>query len=1202
MRPTQEQQQAIYIHDKNLIVTAGAGSGKTRVLVERFVSLLEANPSWALPAVVAITFTEKAAREMRDRLSQTIEKRLTIALEAHDVQQVQFWRQHQNSLDSARISTIHSLCAQILRANPVEAGLDPRFTVVDEINANLMIREAVDVALSQIVEERHPAIALLTAYEVRIVRQTLQAFATQSAAQPLLDILAEKDSAALLSEWDSHWRSYSQDLLVQIQQNEDLRTACAWIDQIDPLQVHEDKLWPAWQRVIEHREAFFNTTDVEEFGRIAEELADTNVFNLRRGSKKYWGDDLLPICKNYLTQIRETAKAFLEERLAPPQASDAEWLLLWRDAVALVVEHYQGLKAEAVALDFDDLEHRTRDVLERFPAVAQRYADPISGEFRHVMVDEFQDTNDNQRRIVYALTGIDPRQNRAHSGRLFVVGDPKQSIYAFRGADVSVFSQVRDELLASGGESLVLSRSFRSHENLVALFNAVFSDRMQVQQGAMADFFVRYDAMNAFRSAEDYHTVPIKLLIVAKADENLIHVDASIQRRHEAYRIAQEIYQMVAAQTPVWDKAHNHYRPMQYGDVALLFQSMNHASLYEQAFQAQDIPYMTVAGKGYFEQQEVWDMMNVLRVLHRPYDDLALASVLRSPFFALSDDGLLALRLRHDDAGKVLSLWEALFADELHPDWPPIEDPQDEASIVAAQNFLLNLHEHAGRVSIAELLHDILEESTIEATLSALPNGTRRRANILKLIEVARQSNSISLSDFSELLRDMVSTEAREGEATLENDNVVLLMSVHKSKGLEFPVVVLPDSNWQRTAYYDTLFVDPHVGPVCKIPNEDDPSLAKSAAYAIAHSYAQERDFAERLRLLYVAMTRAQDYLLVSGSLGKKRDFGGRDWLSQLWQALGLDAAAEAFLDDRGFIVFPWGELALEVEVLSDEKLRQSRQLTETLRFEWPNIPAAAVTENPFPLVARPDIHLPGERLHIQATDLERFGRIPYENPESAAQADFRQHLLADLPGPIRPALQFQDGETKRNLVKGNLVHHALQLGLLPDRMNKADLLDILSAYLWEEGIANEWQRQQIAKDVLNHELQQFTHSPLARMLERARAVYREIAFVLEYKPYVIHGIIDLLFRSAEDVWVVVDYKTGRPSHADIAQHSERYVYQLGAYALAVEAQTGTAPKIGIQYLIHTSMEPHWVPEATWRAAMASLDKQLTDTLNPNKG
>jgi ATP-dependent helicase/nuclease subunit A len=1181
MQATPEQYDAIYIHDKNLIVTAGAGTGKTRVLVERFTTLLDANRGWRLPMIVAITFTEKAAREMRDRVRTNIIQRTQHAASTEDRA---FWQQQQTLLDAARISTIHRLCTQILRANPVEAQLDPGFTVLDEVDAQLLKNEAVEASIAALLDDQQPAIvALLSVYEVRTLQAVLAEYAARSAAKSLLATLENQMADDLLAKWQAAWSAQSQQQAQALQENPTLHAALGWIEIVDGPHLQGDKRRDVWGAVLQHTHKLLHSDDPASVREAAEAMV--KVINLRGGREAVWGEHWAE-SKAQLEAIRDTLNAFLSQMLPPPGAiseQGAELLLAWRDVIAVVHRHYETLKDEQNTLDFDDLEERTADLLEAFPHVAARYADPDTGEFKHIMVDEFQDTNDNQRRIVYALAGIDPYTGTATPGRLFVVGDPKQSIYAFRGADVSVFDRVQREILATGGQSLALTKSFRSHPYLVGMFNDVFRHILQRQDDApMGAYSVGYASMSANRPPELQHETPLALHILTKPDKDdpdYKKINADVIRAYEAQQIATFIEQQVASGTA------------NYGDIALLFQSMTHVGVYEDSLQAAGIPYVTVAGRGYFDRQEVWDIMKLLAVLHRPADNLALATVLRSPMFGLSDDALFALRLRKRD-DKLLPLWEALMATDLDDTWPPIETEEDRASIAFAQAVLPELHQLAGRVTIAELLQAALEETGFEAVLVGLPNGERRRANVRKLLSVARDSEQISLSDFTLRLRNLVAVEAREGEATLETENVVQLMTVHKSKGLEFPIVIVPQSARTRNATKPTLFVDPQLGSVCKILQPDGETL-EPTPYQLAMNNTTARDDYERRRLLYVAMTRAEDTLLLTGE-----DKPGKGWLGQLRAALTTEhyPFEDTLIPGQTVARYEWGNAALictEVAAQLPDSATVGTDTTTALT-ETP-IYADDVIPSPPPLLGTPRIDIPGERLHVPATDLERFGRIRFENPEADARQEFRLRVLSNLPGPVMPLSPAETRQRRVYTVQGNTLHHALQLDILPRKHDKQTVYDVLAAYVWEQGIGDERTRNRIVKNAITT-LHRYENSTLAAQLDAADQVHREIAFVLEFGRYVIHGIIDLLFY-AKGQWHVIDYKSGRPAKdMSLNNYAERYVYQMGAYALAIEAQTGEVPSVAIYFLHNNRLVP--IAEDRWRAAMDTLDAELEEALN----
>ncbi len=1123
MRFTEQQQQAIFTTGTNLMVTAGAGSGKTRVLVERFIALLEANSDWSLASIVAITFTEKAAREMRDRVRQAITERIRLGIE------VTRWRQHEAALDSARIGTIHSLCAQILRANPVETRLDPGFRVIDEVEAALLRHEAVENALSHLTATGAEAAQLLLHYEVRIVRDLLYRLAGQAFVRQFDEALDGLETVeALLQYWQMLWEEDVRQMVTSVRDDYDLQGLLHWID--SEVQPTDDKLWAYWEMILEHRDSLLS----DDPQVVVAALQSLKEIKVNVGSAKAWGGkDKLIECKEMLKEIRQRVDDYLTAMLPPLGELDhqaARLLFWWYQAVLATWQAYEDLKQEQNTLDFDDLEVLTVDLLTYHPTVAARYAD---GEFNHVMVDEFQDTNAMQLKIINALCGID---EAAPPGRLFVVGDPKQSIYAFRGADVSVFGSVRRDIVDKGGQLLSLSQSFRSHERLVSLYNHAFERILRRESGPVADFFVEYESMVAHREAIPHHEAPI-LLICLESKE----INSSEKRQWEALELGNTVRQMIADGVPVWDKEARDYRPIAYGDIAILFQSMTHTPLYESVFQYLGIPYITVAGRGYFDRQEVWDVMNLLAALHNPADDLALAAVLRSPMFAVSDEGLLALRLGTED-----TLWEAVMNAEIE-----VPEP-DRVPLQFARRTLVELRMLAGRVPIAELLEHILETTAFEATLASLPNGMQRRANINKLLNVARRSQRVSLSEFNAYLRDMVGIEAREGEAALEASGVVTLMSVHKSKGLEFPVVVLADASWSRRPDDPALLLDPLVGAVCKVRSDESDKLDKPTAYQLALKYSGQRDQAERRRLLYVAATRAQDYLIVSGSAKS-----GTHWLSQMQQALG-DLVEARVLEDP-----------------PDLRRLSGSEATSTLWDELVRQPQLSMEDTPLPLLHTVSVEDKVSHWHINATDLEKLNN-------RHTRRDLRRVLVGDMPSPIKPVVV---SEPMRAYVVGEIVHRVLGVGLLPKATD-----DMLLAYAQELGVR---QPDVVVSEALKL-LQQYERSQAAELLVQADEVHREIPFVFQQGHIVVHGVIDVLFR-LEGRWHVLDYKTGG-GKVSLKERSRRYLHQMGAYASAIERQTGQTPLVWLHFLAPNQL--YQVPESEWRPAIVALDQEISAVLH----
>lgn len=1205
---TSEQKAAITTHDRNLIVTAGAGSGKTRVLVERFMCLLKRNPGWALPSVVAITFTEKAAREMRDRVRAALDGQLAHAAAAGDLGVLERWQACQAALPIARIDTIHGLCAHLLRANPAEAGLDPAFDVLDENEAAIVLDDAVELALAALVEDDVPARDVLGAYDVTIVRRVLKEYAAAGKAEAALAALAGPPEA-WLARWRAEWSEAMAALMAGMRADETLWAALDWY----PVSgwPAEDKLLANWHLIHAHMPAL-RGGDADAFIEAVAALA--GGINRQGGKQGNWGGpEGKQECSATLEIIQVWAKGFTA--LPRPGERDSEmarWLALWRAAIDLAARTYAALKAERGALDFDDLEARARRLLLDHPAVAARYRD----EFKHVLVDEFQDTNAAQRDIIYALTGVG---EPGADGRLFVVGDPKQSIYAFRGADVSVFSAVRDDLLARGGQELPLSMSFRTHERLVDSFNGVFERLLQPGSGPVAAYEVGLGVpMRAHRPAEPdavpLHDVPLTVIALRKPDKELYPDDwqsADDLRRWEAWLLAQHIHELVAAQTPVWDRDAAHddlppgawvpdharalgsgaYRPLTYGDVTLLFQAMTRAPLYEDVFKAAGLPYVTVSGRGYFNRQEVWDLLSLLQALHNPADDLALAVALRSPLFGLSDEALFALRLQRDLNGATLRLWEALYREDV-AQFPAA----DLAARDLACHVLDELRGLAGRASIADVLARALHLTGYLATLTGLADGARRRGNVEKLLRLARESGRVSLGAFNAYAQELVAREARESEAIVAGEGAVKLMSVHASKGLEFPVVVLADASWSRHVRLDTLAIDPLAGAACTLPADDpDDDAPQGFAWEWANTLAAGRDRAERRRLLYVGATRAQDYLVVSGSLDRAQE---DCWLRQCLAALDISPDALEPDDDPLVLDYEWGACSLLVPATPpppDALLAGPERAAQG--WDHPALATGEVVPGVEPLLpplladVEADPQAPARAL--TATQIAKLGRVPFYDPTERGRTAFRHAVLFDAPDPLRPLPErAADGGRLRRIV-GETVHRALRAWALPDNTPDDTLLHRLETYAWEQGLSIPAQIVATTRDA-RCLLERFGDSDVRADLERAAQVYRELPFVFSTGQRAIHGVIDVLYFDGHK-WHVLDYKTAPVSYNRVMDNARHYFLQVGVCAAAVEARTGQVPDMRLYY-IHPGRTVFVKPE-DWGAAVEHLEDDVRDAL-----
>ncbi len=904
MNWTESQLEAIQLRGRRVIVSAGAGSGKTRVLVERFIRLLEENTAWRVPDIVAVTFTEKAAREMVSRIRREIRLRIE---QSNSPEERARWREHRNALDSARIGTIHALCASILRSHPAEAALDPAFEVIEEIAASALLDQAIHEAIDEAAREHSyhsmpqdsarrslpsdtlnpiEIFAYLSTYDVQSALRSLIAQG-EKARRAIARLNANSDSIF------AFWRETIEQIRIEaaraIIERDDWRRDAETIVMLranDPADKREQCRAQVADLLERLETAADSAGDMSDGELIVSALLEIeSAINLRGGSKAKWpseGD--FDAVKQSLSRLRDVVRAekLLRLQLNEADAVAAEVTARLVNLYEKTCERFAALKREQNALDFNDLEEITERMLTAHPEVCAAYSNPERGLIRALMVDEFQDTSPIQKRILWMIA---PR-----SGELFIIGDSKQSIYRFRGADVTVFHEAREEFASNGGHEVGMDVCFRTHERLIDFVNTIFPAVFTRE----TRYDTPYEAMSARRLPT--HDAPSVELHVITQDEGAeTRLKADELREAEAAFIARRINEIIeSGEVMVCEE--NEPRRAEPGDFALLFQASTSFEIYEQALADAAIPYVTIAGRGFYDRQEITDITNLLAFLSSPINSLRLAAVLRSPMFALSDETLLRLRLKRQ------SLWKALFDESIKHD----ENERDAIEFTRAA--LKRLREIVGRVSAAEAVVAAMRETGYLATLMSLPHGERRVANVEKFIEQARALSSMTLSELIERADDLKFKEAREGEATIEETGAVRLMTVHKSKGLEFPIVWIADATYKGASDKSIIAVHPEHGVSVRLTADhietEDEDL-RAASFEMLRLIEERMDAAEKKRLLYVAATRAREHLIISGAANRIKS-SSDTWLGRVMRALGVDED-----DRRSSIDYPGGTVRI---------------------------------------------------------------------------------------------------------------------------------------------------------------------------------------------------------------------------------------------------------------------------------------------------
>lgn len=813
--------------EATLIVEAAAGTGKTTALVGRILSLLASGRA-RLGTLVAVTFTDKAAAEMKLRLRSEIERARRGAANGSDERKRLDFAL--TELEATRIGTIHSFCADLLREYPVEAGVDPLFVVAPEPEAEALFEECFDdwfqdqlskgsQGIARILRRRHKdpdsegPRGMLRAAGYRLVDQRdfpapwrRDPFDRKAALDTVVDQLRELGALAELA--DTH------NYLV-----EHLQSVARFVSELS------------------RREA----VQGRDHDGLEAELK--NVLRLRswhwQGSGKYFAREILR--EDVLNQ-RDSTRQELEKVLTQ---CDADLAASLHHDLGPVAEAYERAKALLGRLDFRDLLAKTFELLRTRPAVLAALRESIS----HVLVDEFQDTDGLQAEILLRLSASGPEGSHMRTqvpGKLFIVGDPKQSIYRFRRADVALYASIRAQLCDAGARVLNLQTSFRSTAPLQAAINAAFAPLMTGQPAQAT-----YVPLAPFRPE-----VPTQPSLVALP----VPSPYSDWGKITGYRIDESYPDAVGAFVE-WLVRHSGWtirgdegdEPIRTRHICLLFKRLvsfrnDVTRPYVRALEARKLPHVLVGGKSFHEREEISQLRSVLTAIEWPDDDLSVYAALRGVFFALGDDLLL--------------VYKGAFG--LHPLAPTPREtvPAELLQVWDALAVLRQLHHGRNRRPIESTLRAFLEATRAHAGVAIWPSGEQALANVLRLLDMARRFESRGASSFRAFVRHLDREADRGGTAEApaveEGTDGVRIMTVHRAKGLEFPVVILVDPTAPQHHKEPSRYVDTDARLLAT-------PLAGCTPYELLDHKEQmlAEDAHEAVRLLYVAATRARDLLVV---------------------------------------------------------------------------------------------------------------------------------------------------------------------------------------------------------------------------------------------------------------------------------------------------------------------------------------------------
>ena len=821
-----------------------------------------------------------------------------------------------------------------------------------------------------------------------------------------------------------------------------------------------------------------------------ENLSQLDAINLSGGAGKNWdgGKDTVTAVKDAIKIIRALWKIHRDVLTLELTPADEAWAAVMPALASLFAEsvaRYERVKTEREALDFDDLEAKTLTLFHDHSAVRDYW----QTEIRALLVDEFQDTNARQRDLLNFLDG--------GGGKRFIVGDAKQSIYRFRGADVSVFRAERDAIRGGGGAHVTLDTSYRAHAELIAGMNALLAPILGTDTDPAQPWHEPFAPLKPARtdSRAGFAAPHIEFHLTggSKSDGALdTTADAVVARMTELVSSSPDI---------------------SFGDIAILCRAASAFGAYEDALERANVPFVTVAGGGFYNRPEIRDCLNALQAIADPTDNVALAGFLRSPVIGISDSTLFKLFDIHTADTPIV--WERLSA------IPATVSEEEKSRVARAVSLLETLHRQAGRIPVADLLKAWLDATDYRAAL--LQSGQKRAArNVRKLLNDAHAGGLVGVEEFLVYVANLRDSGSREGEARATESGSVQLMTIHAAKGLEFPVVVIGDTGHKEPNPRGVL-LDPELGILYPLKNDDD---TLSAAYQLGKHSDAAKNSAESKRLLYVAATRVQEKLIFSGifrvSRGGKLTFNG--WLKDLLAENNL-----AFPTDFAFNPTGAARHKIALTAVDDTPI-------ECMIYE-PEIEFSTHTTMPAPIPSPADITLP---LLPPITTVSAVDNAP-DTPPRVWQV---------VPSAVRASAPAW--------VVGQAVHAALAQWRFPDdarfsawadgQFRNAGLLDKTQIV---DGMAR-------AKRILTRFQTHWLYQTMASAAQRLH----EVPYTIKVDGTVETGVIDALYLH-ENQWTIVEFKTDNirsDAERDTILTRTDYLLQIARYRRAVRQLLGQEP------------------------------------------
>jgi ATP-dependent helicase/nuclease subunit A len=889
---TDQQWEAIHSTDSNLLISASAGSGKTMVLVNRIIEQIK--KGIAVDELLVVTFTNAAAKEMKQRIQKALQEEINADPEAetrhHLVQQLP-------KLGHANISTLHSFCLKVIERYYYLIDFDPVFRqLTDDTEIELIKEDVWDELLEELYEEADEGF-----------QQFMEAYAGDRNDDNVTQMVFQLHEFSRANENPNAWLASLTDLYEV--PNGNLEEAKIYqdyvkkqfIDELTHLvqlvkqalnlanyDEHLEKQIAILENEKEQYETALNLLEANKLEACYEFVNAGYKFQTFRGpTKSKTPDDVLAIFNDEMKNLRNEAKKGyqkFEENFALSPAEQVEIIEQTKEQVQVLGEitqqfsnRYQAYKAERKLIDFNDLEHLTLEILKGESANEVSEASVYYREkFMEVLVDEYQDINALQEAILLRLARED-REN----GNYFMVGDVKQSIYGFRLADPNLFLSKYDSYANSDeGERIILAENFRSRQDVLSFTNFIFTQLMDRQVGNL-DYDENAELVYGNKDFDESEDFATEFLVYEQENTEATEEEAQItdKKTGEILMVAARIKELVASGYEIYDKTEEKMRPIEYRDIVLLTPTKSNNLEIQEIFQEANIPPAINETQNFFQTTEVTIMMSLLKVIDNPRQEIPLVATLRSPIVGLNEVELTYIRLQNKQADFYEAMSDYAKA--------AFKDPKNIAVQKKVQAFMKQLdtwREYARRHSVVELLRLLYQETGYMHYVGGMSGGKQRRANLEALYQRAASYEETSFKGLYRFIRFIDKMQERDKDlaeptSILSEQNAVRVMTIHASKGLEFPVVFLMDMSkrFNQSDWTGEYVFDRDLGIGLQYKNPETRIKSSTLVDTAIKDVKKQNAYAEEMRVLYVALTRAEQKLFLVGTK-KTKEKAFDDW------------------------------------------------------------------------------------------------------------------------------------------------------------------------------------------------------------------------------------------------------------------------------------------------------------------------------------